>query len=92
MKLDDLIAADNASGDGPIDQDIINALAAHGFVTVSYTLAHSVAYIATITGRRSDGSKVTWKGIGATDKEAEMEAIDALAKWVMAQPIPPKTP
>jgi len=93
MKLDDFLDADNTSDDGPIDQDIINALAAHGFVTVSYKLTRpAVAYVGTITAYRADGTFVQWQGTGATDAEAEQEAIDALAGWALIQPSPTSTP
>lgn len=93
MKLDDFIAADNTASDGPIDDDIVKALGAFGFVTVSYTLTKPfLVYIGTITAHRRDGTFVQWKGIGATDTEAETEAIDALARWVMNQPTPLATP
>lgn len=93
MKVDDFIDADNTPDDGPIDADIIQALAAFGFATISYKLTRAtVAYIGTITAWRPDGSFVQWQGIGATAVEAEQEAIDELAKWVLNQPTPVVTP
>lgn len=99
MKLDDLEHLDRTNDSGPIDADIVAALGAFGFVNVSYSLVGSprgpiprIRYCGTITGHRMDGTQQAWRGFGATPEEAEQEAIDELAKWVMAQPTPSATP
>jgi hypothetical protein len=92
MKLDDLIAADQTVIN--LDPDVISVLIAFGFTSASYTLySHTtLKYVGTIEGVRADGTKHTWIGTGTTPEEAEADALDALAKWILGQPIPPKTP
>lgn len=91
MKIDDLIEADNTTVD---DQEILDALTAFGFVSAIYTLYHNptVGYVAKITALRADGSGMTWLGNGTSPQEAEADAIDTMAKWLLTQPQPGQTP
>lgn len=89
MKLDDLLSAESPQDQGgPLDDILVNALAALGFTHVGYSLTKVwVIYAGIITGTRADGSTMRWQGAGKTPEEAEMNAVDDLAKWIHTQQI-----
>jgi hypothetical protein len=88
MRVDDLIAAESLSDD--LDPDLTFALVAFGFSAATGTLFHhpTKGWIYTIAASRPDGSSLTWIGVGNTPAKAEDDAIDALSKWILNQPIP----
>lgn len=93
MKLDELLEAESPGDDGPLDDVIVNAMAALGFVKVSYRLTRFLQlYLGIITGHRADGGTMHWNGMGKTPVEAETNAIDELAKWIMQQQVGAQTP
>lgn len=94
MKLDDLLSADTVRHAGDLDPDLIAGLNAHGFVTVSYTLFQKspTNFVGVITARYPDGTGHTWVGSGNDPDEAEMNAIDALSKWMINQLTPNAIP
>lgn len=88
MKLDDLIQADNTA---PLDEDMTNALSVFGFSNCTYSLYQkqpSGEYVGVLSGEKPDGSTMNWIGTGKTPDDAYDEAVDALAKWILNQPIP----
>ena len=94
MKLDDLLSADTVRHAGDLDPDLIAALNAHGFVTVNYTLFQkgSNNFVGVITAHYANGQGHTWIGSGNDPNEAEMNAIDALSKWMINQMTPNAAP
>lgn len=92
MKLDDLL--NTGAKPTTIDPVYANALLAFGFVTATYTLYRQTQFqgkppfVGTITALRRDGSFQTWIGVGNTEQDAEMDAFDALARWILNQSIP----
>lgn len=89
MRLDDLLEADATTH--PIDPDILAALNAFGFVTATYTLYQKQPagdFVVAIMAERADGSSMSWFGSGKTPDEAQIDAIDACAKWILNQPVP----
>ena len=94
MKLDDLISADTLSYPGDLDSDLIAAMNAFGFVTVTYTLFQKAPtnFVGVITATKADGSGHTWVGSGNDPDEAELNAIDALSKWMINQMTPNAIP
>ena len=92
MKLDDLLVHD-ASIDQPLDPDLVKALEAHGFVHISFSLyQRGPVYVAIIGAVKSDGTGHTWIGSGKSADEAEMDAVDALSKWMINQMTPNAAP
>lgn len=91
MKLDDLLSVDSTTA-GSLDPDLISALTVFGFVNISYSLYHRSTspppYVGILAGVKSDGTGHQWTGTGNTPEEAQLDAIDSLAKWLMNQPIP----
>ena len=94
MKLDDLITADTLSYPGDLDLDLIAAMNAHGFITVAYTLFQKGPnnFVGVITAHYPDGTGHTWIGSGNDPDEAELNAIDALSKWMINQMTPNAIP
>lgn len=88
MKPDDLLAHDAAPDS--VDEDLTGALAAFGFVSVTGTLFYhpTKGWLYTIAATNNSGHSLTWIGIGKTPADAEQDAIDALAKWILNQQIP----
>ena len=89
MKLDDLVAQDTIA-DSNLDDEIVGALGAFGFTSASGTLFQhpTKGWVYTISATRKDGSSLTWIGVGKTPEDAIEEAVDAVAKWILNQPIP----
>ena len=91
MKIDDLLSADAATG-GSLDPILVTALTSYGFVSVTYSLYQRAGqppvYVGLITGIKKDLSSHVWTGTGHTPDEAETNTIDALAKWILNQPVP----
>lgn len=88
MKATDLISQDNATVD--LDDEIVSALGAFGFVSASGTMfSHpNGGWVYTINAKHGNGSSLTWIGTGKTEEEAVADAVDAVAKWILTQPIP----
>jgi hypothetical protein len=88
MKIDDLLLLDSSSG-SPLEQELLDALAAFGFVRVGIMSLHaSMLYYCYVTAMRPDGTGEAWQGSSADPEEAQHNALVAVKDWILNQPIP----
>ena len=88
MKAADIIAADNSTN---LDQEVLDALYAFGYYQVDLSLyqrQHPSQWFCILTAFHRDGGQRDWAGHGLTVEDAKWDAIDAVAKWMLQQPLP----
>lgn len=89
MNVADLVALDNSIG-SPLEQELLDALAAFGFVSVQLTILKAMGFhVCYIIATRADGTGESWEGNSPVDAfEAQHVARDKVADWILMQPIP----
>lgn len=90
MRPEDIRAADASTVS--LDAEILDGLRRFGFIAVrTALLVKSGSFAYTITAIHSNGTNRTWIGMGNSPEDAQLDAVDALARWVLGQIGPGQT-